>query len=94
MNLLTYLRDHRPELYTEAGWSFSRVTCSSRSQPTLQEVVTQGKASKVTASPQLSRAVTYFIVKDMQSLPAAEKPGFRCLVSTLDPTYKLRMSIF
>ena len=36
MNLLTQLRDHQPELYTEAALSCSRATSSSRCQPTLQ----------------------------------------------------------
>ena len=43
-NLLTHLRDHHPELYAEAAPSISRATSSPRHQPTLQEVVTQGKA--------------------------------------------------
>ena len=41
-NLLTHLRDHHPDLYVEAAPSSSRAT--SRRQPTLQEVVTKGKA--------------------------------------------------
>ena len=42
-NLFTHLRHHHPDLYTEAAPSSSRVT-SRWHQPTLQEVVTKGKA--------------------------------------------------
>ncbi len=90
-NLLTHLRDHHPELYAEATPSSSRATSSSRCQPTLREVVTKGKAydSKSLRARELNRAVAYFIAKDMQALHTVEKPGFRYLVSTLDPKYNL-----
>ena len=40
---------------------------------------------------ELNRAVAYFIAKDMRSLYTVEKPGFKRLVSTLDPKYSIAL---
>ena len=38
---------------------------------------------------ELNKAVGYFLAKDMQTLYTVEKPGFKHLVSKLDPKYTL-----
>ncbi len=90
-NLLTHLRDHHPELYAEAAPSSSRTTPSSKRQTTLREAIAKGKAydHKSLRAQELNRAVAYFIAKDMQPLHTVDKPGFRRLLSTLDPKYSL-----
>lgn len=45
--------------------------------------------SKSPRARELNRAVAYYLAKDMQPFYSVEKPGFRNLVSKLDPRYVL-----
>ena len=87
-NLLTHLRDHHPDLYSEVTSSNSQ---AAKRQPTLQEVVDKSKGynPKSSRAQELYRAVAYCIAKDMHPLCTVERPGFQHLVSKLDPRYVL-----
>ena len=87
-NLLTHLRDHHPDLYSEAVPSCSRGT---KRQATIKEVCDKGKMyeSKSSRAQELNRAVAFYLAKDTQSLYTVEKPGFKHSVSKVDPKYSL-----
>ena len=38
---------------------------------------------------ELNKTVAYYLAKDMQSLYAVERPGFKKLVAKVDPKYAL-----
>ena len=74
-NLLTYLRDHHPDLHAEAIPHCSHTTKATRHQPTLHDVVdkTRKYDPKSSRAQVLNKAVAYYIAKDMQSLYTVEK---------------------
>ncbi len=65
--------------------------CSSNSQPTL-EVTIARKAkypAKSCQAKEINKAVTYFIAKDAIPVSTVSKPGFKHLVSKLNPKYEI-----
>lgn len=69
-NLLTHLRDHHPDLHTEAIPHSSHTAKATKRQPALHEVVDKSKRHdpKSSRAQELNRAIAYYIAKDMQSL--------------------------
>jgi len=99
-NLMTHLKEHHVELYTEAlsAQNSSRQDSQSSSssqpppdQPSITDAIEASKKFNV-KSPralELNRAVAYFIAKDELPFYTVEKPGFRALVAKLNPRYEL-----
>ena len=58
-------------------------------QPTLTAIVEKGRQYDPKSLPakELDRAVAYYIAKDMQPYSIVKSPGFRALVSKLNPRY-------
>ena len=91
-NLWQHLREHHPSVYTEI--SSRRATnkggeCSM--QLTLEESTSSANKYHSTSShaKELNKAVAYFIVKDAFPISTAGKPGFKHLVSKLNPRYEI-----
>ena len=90
-NLFQHLHEHHPSVYVELGPRKQPKQVTSQLQPTLGSVVMKS-ALYSTGSSQakdLNRAVTYHIAKDAVPLSAVDKPGFRFIVSKLNPCYQL-----
>ena len=64
---------------------------SSSAQASLSAVISKStKCSPSSAqAKELNRAVTYYLAKDAVPLSMVDKPGFRCMVSKLNPCYQL-----
>ena len=93
-NLFQHLREHHPLVYAELGPKKQpkrEATCSNTTQATLGSVVMKS-AMYSPSSPQtkdLNRAVAYHIAKDAMPLSTVDKPGFRFMISKLNPRYQL-----
>ena len=103
-NLFSHLRDKHPVLFKEASKGKGTVATSSsregdattsgpttRSQGTLSETIKR-RQPYLTDSPkaqEINKAVAYYLAKDMQPYYTVERPGFKNLVSKLNPCYKL-----
>ena len=60
-------------------------------QASLSDVIARSTkfASSSAQAKELNRAVTYYLTKDAVPISTVDKPGFRHLVSTLNPRYQL-----
>ena len=103
-NLFSHLRDKHPALYKEAnqGKTAATVVASSSSGAASSRAVArpvgtlpaaikrhQPYSSDSPRTKDLNKAVAYYLAKDMQPYYTVEKPGFKNLVSKLNPCYKL-----
>ena len=91
-NLFAHLRDAHPELHKEAiqgKTDMSKGKEPAATQPTLTAIVEKGRQYDLKSLPakELDRAVAYYIAKDMQPYSIVKSPGFRALVSKLNPRY-------
>ncbi len=86
-NLFQHLRDHHPELLTNI---VSGSSSSTMTQRTIKESI--ARSTKLPHnSPQakeITCAITYHLAKDAVPLCTVEKPGFKELVSKLNPRYE------
>lgn len=95
INLFQHLREHHPLTYAELAPSqckskSTEVETSSK-QATLSETILRS-AKYLPDSAQakeLNCAVTYYIAKDSVPISTMEKPGFKHMVSKLNPHYQL-----
>ena len=64
---------------------------SSSSEPTLGSIITSSTlySSKSPQAKDLIRTVAYHIAEDAMPLSTADKPGFRFMISMLNPRYHL-----
>ena len=89
-NLYQHLREHHPTIYAELA---PKVTPKqpTTSQASLAEVITRATkfASTSAQAKEFNRAVTYYLAKDAVPISTVDKPGFRHLVSVLNPRYQL-----
>ena len=87
----THLQEHHPVVYNEIVPPSKSSGKQVQKHPTLQEVIDRGKKydSKSTRACELNKAVAYYLAKDMHPLYSVERPGFKRLVSKLDPKYVL-----
>ena len=93
-NLFQHLREHHPTAYAELGPKKvvkREYSSSSSSQPTLGSIITSSTlySSNSPQAKDLNRAVAYHIAKDAMPLSAVDKPGFRFMISKLNPRYHL-----
>ena len=93
-NLFQHLREHHLTAYAELGPKKAvkrEYSSSSSSQPTLGSIITSSTlySSNSPQAKDLNRAVAYHIAKDAMSLSTVDKPGFRFMVSKLNPRYHL-----
>lgn len=103
-NLMAHLKEHHPELYSEALTSqkqskegSSNTKKSSKppetgmKQPTIMDLVEMSKKfpSNSPQAMELNRAVAYFVTKDVQPFYIVERPGFRAMMAKLNPRYEL-----
>ena len=88
-NLLVHLRDAHPDLHKDA--IHGKTDTSKGTQSTLTTIIENGRLYDPKSLPakELNLVVAYYIVKDMQPYSIVENPGFRALVSKLNPRYKL-----
>ena len=98
-NLFQHLREHHPNIFADLAPSSSRASSKSKSteaepterQATLTETIARS-AKYLPDSPQaneLNRAITYHITKDSVPVSIVERPGFKCMLSKLNPRYQL-----
>ncbi len=93
-NLWQHLQEHHPSTYARISSQKipKKGECSSNSQPTL-EVTIARKAkyhpAKSCQAKEINKAVTYFIAKDAIPVSTVSKPGFKHLVSKLNPKYEI-----
>ena len=97
-NLFQHLREHHPLIYAEAAPKAPRrapkrgeSSTSNTTQTTLGGIVAKS-AMYGPSSPQakdLNRAIAYHIAKDAVPLSTVDRPGFRFMVSKLNPRYQL-----
>ncbi len=90
-NLWQHLQEHHPYAGISSRKIPKKGECSSNSQPTL-EVTIARKAkypAKCCQAKEINKAVTYFIAKDAISVSTVSKPGFKHLVSKLNPKYEI-----
>ena len=87
-NLFTHLRDKRPSVYSLIVWP---PKSTEQKQPTLHETVTMCTKylPSSTQAINLDKAVAFCIAKDMLPLQLVDKPGFRHMVTKLNPRYNL-----
>ena len=93
-NLITHLRDHHPDKYSEAWPKVAKKACSTKGkfvQPTLHELQERSMKypSQSNITKELNSAVTFYLATDMQPISSVERPGFRHLISKLNPRYQL-----
>ena len=93
-NLFQHLREHHPTAYAELGPKKvvkREYSSSSSSQPTLGSIITSSTlySSNSPQAKDLNRAVAYHIAKDAMPLSTVDKPGFRFMISKLNPRYHL-----
>ena len=93
-NLFQHLREHHPMIYAELAPKKQPKRESSTSntcQATLVSIVAKSAMYSPTSSQakDLNRAITYHIAKDAMPLSTVEKPGFKSMVSKLNPRYQL-----
>ena len=89
-NLYQHLRDHHPStIYAELAPKTTKQSTSS--QADLSDMITRAAkfASTSAQAKELNRAVTYYLAKDAAPISTVDKPGFRHLVSALNPRYQL-----
>ena len=92
-NLFQHLRDHHPEMLASVSTGTSSSSSESRTmtQRTIKESLARS-TKYPRGSPQakvMTRAITYYLAKDAVPLYTVEKPGFKHVVSKLDPRYEL-----
>ncbi|XP_078476198.1 E3 SUMO-protein ligase ZBED1-like [Lampetra planeri] len=100
-NMMTHLREYHPALHTEAsssaGVSFvspSTTLATPRSiRLSFAETIEGTRSKKLNRESKearaLDKAVSYFLAKDMQPFCTVEMPGFKQLVSKLNPKYDM-----
>ena len=93
-NLYQHLREHHPLIYAETAPKLASKkgeSSNSTSQMTLVDTIAKSVkyGSHSTQAKELNRAVTYYIAKDAVPISTADKPGFRLMVSKLNPRYEL-----
>ena len=90
-NLFQHLREHHPAVYAELGPRKQTKQEDSHGQPTLGSVIMKSAlySSGSSQAKDLNRAVAYHIAKDAVPLSTVDKPGFRFMVSKLNPRYQL-----
>ena len=94
-NLFQHLHEHHPSEYAEIAskstTTAQRGESSKTMQPTILDTLSNSTkyGSDSAQAKQLNKAVTYFIAKDAMPLYTVEKPGFRYLISKLNPRYSL-----
>ena len=89
-NLFTHLRASHPEFHKEAiqgKTDMSKGKEPAATQLTLTAIIEKGRQYDPKSLPakKLNHAVAYYIAKDMQPYSIVESPGFRALVSKLNP---------
>ena len=88
-NLFQHMREHHPIIYAEIAPKAPKQ--GSSAQASLSDVI--AKSTKYSPSSaqakELNRAVTYYLAKDAVPLSTVDKPGFRHMVSKLNPRYHL-----
>ena len=89
-NLFKHLETSHPEAYSEARKA-TRVKNMDMKQPTIEETIDKTKLYNPNSSraQELNRAVASFIASEMQPYQILEKPGFKKMISKLDPKYQL-----
>ena len=97
-NLFQHLREHHPLVYAAmpprcVSKSSEKAESSKgrTSQVTLVDTIAKSAkyASSSAQANELNRAVTYHLAKDAVPLSTVDKPGFRYMVSKLNPRYQL-----
>ena len=97
-NLFQHLREHHlltfAELAPSQSSSKSKSTetePASSKQATLEETITRSAKylSDSAQAKELNRDVTYYIAKDSVPISSVEKPGFKHMVSKLNPRYQV-----
>lgn len=96
-NLFQHLREHHPLVFAELAppqSSKSKSTAEaepSSKQATLAETISRSAKylSDSAQAKELNRAVTYYIAKDSIPISTVEKPGFKHLISKLNPRYQI-----
>ena len=93
-NLFQHLHEHHPTAYAELGPKKAvkrEYSSSSSSQPILGSIITSSTlySSNSPQAKDLNRAVAYHIAKDAMPLSTVDKPGFRFMISKLNPRYHL-----
>ena len=92
-NLFTHLRDNHPSVYAIVASALptKSSTKEKQRQPTIAESITMSNKYSAASSQaiNLDNAVAYCIAKDMLPLQIVDKPGFRHMLSKLNPRYNL-----
>ena len=90
-NLFKHLETSHPEAYSEAQKA-TQVKNTGMKQPTIEETIDKTKLYNLNSSQaqELNHAVASFIAREMQPYQIVEKPGFKKMISKLDPKYQLR----
>ena len=93
-NLFVHLRDGHPALYKEATKTQAKPSKGKEKegrQPTLEATMERGSYydPRSKQAQELDHAVAYYLAKDMQPYYTVERPGFKKMVSKLNPLYKL-----
>ena len=89
------MREHHPLTYAELAPSQCKTKSTeaetSSKQATLSETISRSAKylSDSAQAKELNRAVTYYIAKDSVPISTVEKPGFKHMVSKLNPRYQL-----
>ena len=88
-NLFQHIREHHPTIYAKIAPKASKQSPSA--QACLSDMIT--KSTKYSPSSaqakELNWAVTYYLAKDAVPLSTVDKPGFRHMVSKVNPRYHL-----
>ena len=90
-NLFKHLENNHPEEFAEARRASKGHVKQPTRQPTIKEAIDRLKPYPANSSraQELNRAVASFIASEMQPYQVVEKPGFKKMISKLDPKYQL-----
>lgn len=97
-NLFQHLRDNHPAIYSQLAPEIlsKRGDCHPDKQPSMVQLTLQetpkrlGKYSAHSSeAKELNKAVTYYIAKDAMPVFTVTKPGFKHLLSKLNPRYEV-----
>ena len=85
-------REHHPSVYAEiSSHKAEKKPGECSTQLTLEESASKGTkySSSSSQAKELNKVVTYFIAKDALPVSIISKPGFKHLISKLNPRYEV-----
>lgn len=89
-NLYSHLKQHHPKEYEAVRPKKDKSKLASGTKPITEAFKLATKLQPTSHEhKELTKAVTYHLAKDMRPLSTVELPGFKMLVSKLNPRYEL-----